>query len=253
MRSVALLLVLTVITATLAEDDIEIEILDLFGVVTNKAGFSLNVTCKLTNPGQDDSISWFLGGKPLVNKNRVVYESGSRSLEQSYNLVLDISMDNQDLACTCRDVKDALKLSVYDYDIPDKVIFPTLLHEGDSATLQVGIMIYPPPKDGDVHWEIKKPSGETITSLEPGQNDMYGSIEALKPIISGNPPTNYIYKLLISSISRVDASNRHFLKISQLGISHTVEFSISVQLQVSLLFIFGKLEKKWLQKSRGIS
>ena len=33
--------------------------------------------------------------------------------------------------------KDALKLSVYDYDIPDKVIFPTLLHEGDSATLQV--------------------------------------------------------------------------------------------------------------------
>jgi len=38
MRSVALLLVLTVITATLAEDDIEIEILDLFGVVTNKAG-----------------------------------------------------------------------------------------------------------------------------------------------------------------------------------------------------------------------
>ena len=38
MRSVVLLLVLTVITATCAEDDIEIEILDLFGVVTNKAG-----------------------------------------------------------------------------------------------------------------------------------------------------------------------------------------------------------------------
>ena len=36
--------------------------------------------------------------------------------------------------------KDALKLSVYDYDIPDKVIFPTLLLEGDSATLQVFII-----------------------------------------------------------------------------------------------------------------
>ena len=33
----------------------------------------------------------------------------------------------------------------------------------DKIKFKVGIMIYPPPKDGDVHWEIKKPSGETIT------------------------------------------------------------------------------------------
>ena len=33
--------------------------------------------------------------------------------------------------------QESLKVSVYDFDIPEKVIYPTLLQEGDNATLQV--------------------------------------------------------------------------------------------------------------------
>lgn len=206
--------------------DIDVQIEELWGDVNFKAGTQQDINCTVLNPGEDDTITWFIGGEPVRNENRPVSNVEEGEMHETLSLSVGYELDNAKVKCSCRDKEDEIVVHVYDVDIPDKVFLS--INEGDDTVLKTGLKLFPAPEPGDVSWSI---DGTEKIRMLPGEAGI--KYKALEADVSGDPPVNYVYALEMKSVAVPDINNNYSLEIYHRGQNYSVDFKLSLTLNDS--------------------